>query len=67
MSQLMCFHRHVKKALLMSLIIATFVIPIRGARNLRQKRPLKHAVTQMAIFIVLWVLTLKYVYWSLPE
>lgn len=64
---LMCFYPQVQKALLMAMLIATFVIPMRNAKNPRLSRPLKRTVRQLFIFTMLWVLCLKYLYWHLPK
>ncbi len=56
-----------QKVLLMSVLVATMVIPIRNARNPRLARPLRRTVIQMFAFLFFWIMGLKYLYWHLPK
>jgi hypothetical protein len=43
------------KLILVSIVIMTFVVPMRAARASSPVRGLRRAATQMALFIVLYV------------
>ena len=49
------------KLFLMSIVIATFVIPMRAAGNRSPVRGLRRAVAGMAAFIALYVFGLLYI------
>jgi len=52
-----------QRALLISILIATLVIPILNARQRNLSRGLRRTIVQMCIFIALWTLSCMYVYW----
>jgi len=43
------------KFLLLSILIATILIPMRAARSRNARKGLRHAVVGMSVFIFLWV------------
>jgi hypothetical protein len=51
----------VHKLLLLSMLIATFVLPMRAARDASAVRGLRHAISSMSIFVAIYVLLLIYV------
>ena len=56
-----------QKAFLMSILIATLVIPMRNAGKFRLEKGIKRTAIQMALFVTLWGLGCVYVYWKLPQ
>jgi len=54
-----------QRTLLMSILIATLVIPIVNSRQRNLSRGLKRTIAQMCIFIALWTLSCMYLYWYL--
>ena len=49
------------KLILVSIVIMTFAVPMRAARASSPVRGMRKAVTQMALFIVLYVFTIVFV------
>lgn len=56
-----------QKTLLMSILVATFVIPIRNSSDRKLSRGLKRTVVQSLVFLLVWGLSCTYIYWSLPK
>jgi hypothetical protein len=54
-----------QRALLMSILIATLVIPILNARQRNLSQGVKRTVLQMCLFITVWTLSCIYVYWHI--
>ena len=50
-----------RKLLLMSMLLATFVLPMRAARDPNAARGVRRTVISMAICVVLYVFGLLYV------
>lgn len=55
-----------QKWYLMSILLATLIIPIRNARNPDASAAVRKTVVQMAVFVLSWGLGCVYVYWRLP-
>jgi hypothetical protein len=55
-----------QKAFLMSVLIATLLIPLRHANNPDAQRALRKTVIQSVGFIALWGLGCAYFYWYIP-
>jgi hypothetical protein len=49
------------KLLLISIVLATFVLPLRAARDPEPVRGLRRAVVGMAVFVFLYVLGIVYI------
>jgi hypothetical protein len=54
-----------QRALLISILLATLVIPIYNARQRDLALGLRRTVVQMAVFIAAWTLACLYLYWHI--
>ena len=56
-----------QKYYLLSLVIMTFVIPLRNAGKGSVEQAAKKTLRQYFLFLVLWGYGVRYFYWKLPE
>lgn len=54
-----------QRALLMSILLATLIIPIWNSRQRNLAQGLRRTVVQMSLFVAAWTLSCIYVYWHL--
>ena len=54
-----------QRALLISILLATVVIPIWNAKERELARGLRRTVVHMSAFIAAWTLTCIYFYWHI--
>jgi hypothetical protein len=52
---------------LLSLVIMTFVLPLRNAGKGSLEQAARQTLRQYLIFLVLWGLGIRWVYWKLPQ
>jgi len=57
--------RPMQRALLISILLATLVVPIWNTKQRDLARGLKRTVVQMAMFIAAWTLACMYLYWHI--
>lgn len=56
-----------KRFFLISILLATVIIPTRCAKAPRARQGVRKTVIQMTLFVTVWGLALKYFYMSLPD
>jgi hypothetical protein len=55
-----------QKSYLMSLLVASVVIPMRQAARKKVREGIRRTVIYMAVFVLVWGLGIFYIYWRLP-
>lgn len=54
-----------RKLVLMSVLIATLVVPVLLSKDTKPKRGAKRTVIIMGVFVMVWAYVIRYHYWSL--